>query len=225
MKNKILVIVPSRSAGTGRERNVDRFIEYWKQHTEGYSDICIALDTDDHHVYTKYEDILYSINENLRLVPKLNLVANQFINSYKYIAFFGDDHVIKTNWETDFINFFKSNNDIGIAYGNDLLQFEKMPTAVCITSNIIKELGYMVVPSLQHMYADIFWLDLGKALGCIKYFPNIIFEHCHPDNGKAVRDSQYHYAAAVVHADQIAYHNYINSGNFEHDVIKLNKLI
>jgi hypothetical protein len=69
------------------------------------------------------------------------------------------------------LNFFVNNNGVGIAYGNDLLQSEKLPTAVCMTSNIIDALDYIVPPQLQHMYADNFWKDLGICTKIIKYFP------------------------------------------------------
>jgi hypothetical protein len=223
MKNKILVIVPSRSAGTGRERNVERFIQHWMLFTEGLSDICISLDDDDEHQYDRYQGVIYTVNPNERLVPKLNRAAMQFADEYKYIAFFGDDHVIKSAWESEMIAYFEKQG-VGIAYGNDLLQGERLPTAVCMTSNIIKTLGYMIPTSLLHMYADNFWVDLGKATECIQYFPNIIWEHLHPDNGKAIRDAQYAYAANVVNYDQLAYQSYINNGLFSLDIVKINTL-
>jgi hypothetical protein len=223
MKKEILVIVPSRSAVTGRERNVERFIQHWMLFTEGLSDICISLDEDDEHQYERYQGVIYTVNPNERLVPKLNRAAERFADEYKYIAFFGDDHVIKSSWEFEMITYFEKHG-VGIAYGNDLLQGERLPTAVCMTSNIIKTLGYMIPTSLLHMYADNFWVDLGKAAECIQYFPDIIWEHLHPDNGKAVRDAQYAYAANVVNHDQIAYQSYINSGLFSLDIAKINML-
>jgi hypothetical protein len=224
MQKEILVIIPSRSAGTGREINVQRFIQHWMLFTEGHSDICICLDSDDEHYYSRYEGVKYTINENERLVPKLNRAAAKFKDQYKAIAFFGDDHIIKSKWEIEFLDYFEKNNGVGIAYGNDLLQYERIPTAVCLTTNIITELGYMIPTDLLHMYADNFWLDLGKHADCIKYFPNIIFEHLHPDNGKSNRDSQYVYAAATVRHDAAAYDKYINSKNFIIDINKIKRL-
>lgn len=224
MKKEILVIVPSRSNGTGREKNVERFIQHWMYFTEGHSDICISLDDDDEHYYERYQGVIYTVNPNERLVPKLNTACNKFIHDYKYIAFFGDDHVIKSNWESEILSYYKQNNELGIVYGNDLLQGERLPTAVCISSNIIKELGYMIPTTLLHMYADNFWVDLGKATNCIQYFPNLIWEHMHPDTGKAHRDTQYQYAADVVHLDQHAYQTYVNDGSFRSDIEKINNL-
>jgi len=224
MKKEILVIVPSRSNGVGREKNVERFIQYWMFFTEGYSDICISLDDDDEHYYDRYEGVIYTVDPNVRLVPKLNRAALRFKDQYKYIAFFGDDHLIKTKWESQFLEFFNKNGGVGINYGNDLLQFDKLPTAVCMTTNIIDTLGYMIPPTLQHMYADNFWRDIGHATNTLKYFPEVIFEHLHPDIGKAPRDNQYGHAANVVSSDYAEYSTYLNNEQFTNDIIKINNL-
>lgn len=225
MKQEILIIVPSRSANSVRYPNVDRFIENWKLHSEGQSDLCIALDDDDDHKYPRRDGVIYEVNPRIRMIPTLNQIAMKYKDAYKYIAFFGDDHVIRSKWESEFINFFKSNNDVGIAYGNDLLQGERLPTAVCLTSNIVNALGYMVPNNLLHMYADNFWLDLGNELNIIKYFDNVIFEHIHPDNGKAERDSQYVDAASVASYDQQQYKIYLDSATRPIDINKVKRLL
>jgi hypothetical protein len=220
MKKDILILLPSRSNGNKREENVERFLESWKLHTEGFSDVCVLLDDDDEFRYKKHPEILYSINPNMRFVPKLNKAALKYKNQYKYIANFSDDFLIKNKWEKEFIEFFTNNSGVGIAYGNDLLQKDKLPTAVCMTSNIIDILGYMIPPQLQHMYADNFWKDLGFHSKILKYFPHIIFEHLHPDAGKANRDNQYKYAAEVAQIDRQKYTTYLNS-DFSKDVQKV----
>jgi hypothetical protein len=225
MKKEILIIVPSRSGNSVRYPNVDRFIENWKLNSEGQSDLCIALDDDDDHKYPRRDDVIYEVNPRIRMIPTLNQIATKYKDQYKYIAFFGDDHVIQTQWETKFIEYFTENNGIGIAYGNDLLQGAKLPTAVCLTSNIVDKLGYMVPTNLIHMYADNFWLDLGHSLNIIKYFDEVIFEHIHPDNGKAVRDSQYADAASVAPYDQQQYQIYVNSIQRTDDIEKIKELL
>lgn len=225
MKKEILIIVPSRSDNSVRYPNVDRFIENWKLNSEGRSALCIALDDDDDHKYPRRDDVIYEVNPRIRMIPTLNQIATKYKDQYKYIAFFGDDHIIQTQWETKFIEYFTENNGIGIAYGNDLLQGAKLPTAVCLTSNIVDKLGYMVPTNLIHMYADNFWLDLGLSLSIIKYFDDVIFEHIHPDNGKAVRDSQYVDAASVAPHDQQQYQIYMNSIQRTADINKIKGLL
>ena len=224
MKNQILIVVPSRSGNSTRYPNVDRFIENWKLNSERLSDLCVALDDDDDFNYPRRDGVIYEINPRIRMIPTLNQIAMKYKDQYKYIAFFGDDYVIQSKWESQFINFFELNNGVGIAYGNDLLQGERLPTAVCLTSNIVDTLGYMVPNNLLHMYADNFWLDLGNVCGIIKYFDEVVFEHIHPDNGKAERDSQYVDAASVAYVDQQKYMEYRHGFNFLNDVNKIKDL-
>ena len=223
MKNKILIILPSRCGKADRTKNVERFIENWKLNSEELSDLCIAIDEDEHEKYTRHEGVIYDINPNVKLGPKLNLVSSKYKNDYKYIAFFVDDHVIRTKWEKEFIDYLDS-KPIAIAYGNDLFQREKLPTAVCMTSNIIDTLGYMVPLNLTHMYVDNFWLDIGKELNMIKYFDHIVFEHIHPDASKTFKDSQYEESSKFMSKDNHEYMIYIHSINKINDINKLKSL-
>jgi hypothetical protein len=214
-KKKILVIVPSRSQGTGREKNVDRFIDAWKEHSEGLSDIVIALDPDDEHYYKRRKEAIYFVNSTReRMIPTLNKCANAFAKEYEMIAFFGDDHLIKTKWESEIYQANEESNGYGIFYGDDLLQGSRLATAVCLDAKIVRLLGYIAPTMLTHLYADNFWMDLGKELSTLRYFPNIVFEHIHPHIGKTQEDSMYIESNSFFEADQRKYEQYVSSGEF-----------
>ncbi len=68
----------------------------------------------------------------------------------------------------------------GVAYGNDLFQSSKLPTAVVISSQIIRTLGYFVPPGMTHLYLDDYWRQLGTDIGSFHYLPDVIIEHMHP---------------------------------------------
>ena len=207
---KIAVIIPSRSGDGYRPKGLlDAFIS-WADTTDGESDFYIGLDTDD---ADKYSDVLPNmirntaqllLGPNQRFVPKLNRLGLFLAEAgYQYVFFMGDDHRFRTKgWENSFID------AGGISYGNDLLQGSRLPTAVCIDSNIIKKLGFMAPPCLQHMYADDFWRDFGSDLGILHYHDSITIEHMHFSKGKSPADSQYFANAALHKADKIAYDQY-----------------
>ena len=67
---------------------------------------------------------------------------------------------------------------------------------------------------LTHLFADNFWMDLGKELDTLRYFPNIVFEHIHPHIGKTQEDSMYLESNSFFEADQRKYEQYISSGEF-----------
>ena len=109
-----------------------------------------------------------------------------------------------------------------MAYGNDLLQGKKLPTAILMSSVIIQKLGYMAPPTLRHQWSDLFWLDLGQKLGTLTYFPNIIIEHLHHSVGKSSTDQTYIDATnrLIRRHDRDAYKKYYQE-HFAKDIEKL----
>lgn len=224
-KNKILVIVPSRSQGNGREKNIDRFIDAWKEHSEGMSDIAIALDPDDEHYYTRRKEAIYFVNSTReRMIPTLNKCANAFAEEYEMIAFFGDDHLIKTKWESEMYKANQVCGSFGVFYGNDLYQGARLATAVCLDAEIVRILGYIAPPMLTHLFADNFWMDLGRTLDTLQYFPEIVFEHIHPHIGKSEEDSMYIESNSFFDADQKKYEHYISTGEFQRAVESIQQI-
>lgn len=221
MKKQILIMVPSRSSGGIRNKNIPDLFSSWKETTSGYSNFLLGLDNDDeHHYLPRNEEIIYDINENMNLVPKLNLLSSKYIDEYEYFFFMGDDHRFRTKkWEEEFLNSAEKEK-YSIYYGEDLKKENNLPTSVFISTNIIKKIGYFVPPCLKHMYADNFWLDLGKRVNCLKYFDNVIIEHLHPSTKKAKLDSQYIRVDSYMSSDRQNYYEYL-SKDFEKDVLKL----
>lgn len=208
MKKEIVIIIPSR----GRPHLLNRLLESWKNTTLGYSRIVVVLDEDDHSNYTdilkdymssSYVEVDILFGERQMLTSKLNTCANwekRDVNTLA-VGFMGDDCVFMSNeWELPIIEWLKSN--VGICYGNDLLQGEALPNNVFIHTNIIAALGFMAPPELKHYYIDNYWKDLGLRLDKLKYFPHIIIEHRHWSNKKEVKDTTYTEAEKLMEEDK-----------------------
>ncbi len=60
-----------------------------------------------------------------------------------------------------------------------------------MSSNIVRTLGYMAPPCLEHLYVDNSWLAWGKGIDRLRYLPDVVIEHLHPEAGKAERDASY----------------------------------
>jgi hypothetical protein len=111
-----------------------------------------------------------------------------------------------------------------IAYGNDLLQGELLSTSAVVDSRIIRTLGYMTPPVLFHYYADNFWFELGKELGTLTYFPDVIIEHMHHANNKSKYDDLYHETGTgPAQNDKSAWFDYLKT-QFPLDVAKLKSI-
>jgi len=214
---KILVIVPTRS----RNHKTKEFVEEFFKNSE-ISDLLFGLDDDDQHTYDRIQNVKYEVNPRLRLNGTLNLLAKKYCEHYECISFMGDDHRTRTKgWDSIIYEKIKD-IPFGIAYGNDLLAEERLPTAVIMKSEIIKRLGFMSPHSLTHLYLDNFWLDLGKRLNSIHYFPKVIIEHMHYGRkGKSPKDDIYiEVNSPEMHKkDKLAYKIYLQE-NFENDLKK-----
>jgi hypothetical protein len=204
--NTNLVILPTRS----RPDNAERCINALKEHSV-MSDFVIAIDDDQSDLYPRLDGVTYEVNPRLRMNGTLNLVANKYADKYETIFFLGDDHLVQTpNWD-EYLTKAIAHKGYGLAYGNDLLQKHQLATAVMMSTNIIKAVGYMAPPKLVHLYMDNYWMILGQRLGTLWYFDNVIIEHLHPVAGKVEWDEQYREANSneVANADRMELHRYM----------------
>jgi hypothetical protein len=172
--------------------------------TADFTELIFAIDADD---VAEYSDLMHATAgvNNVKIVIAARMGMNGTLNhwaewmapDYDFICFMGDDHLpITAGWDTKLAEAIGS--EAGMSYGNDLLQGENLPTAVVMSSKIVRALGFMSPPALKHLFLDNFWLAMGRALGNANYCPDVIIEHLHYINGKAEHDERY---AAVNNAE------------------------
>lgn len=190
----LLMIVPSR----GRPGNIAELAGAWRDTACADSQLLVAVDDDDPH-REAYADAVAStraaslvVGPRLRLGGTLNHLAVAHARSHRAIGFMGDDHRPRTvGWDQRLVDELGALGAVGLVYGNDLIQGERLPTAVAMTSSIVTTLGYMAPPGMVHMYLDNFWLALGRELGRIRYLPDVVIQHLHPVAGTAAWDTGY----------------------------------
>jgi hypothetical protein len=212
---KMAVIIPTR----GRPQNAFEVIESFVQTRScGPTKLVFGVDDDDPEL-EKYKDVAavapefvdFVYGPRLRMGGTLNKLAVAYASEYDVIGFMGDDHRPRTHgWDNLFLNHM---NGTAIQYGNDLIQGVNLPTAVFMSSDIIKTLGYMVPPTMTHLFLDNFWLTLGRRLSRLTYRPDIVIEHVHPIGGKVVWDDGYREvnSGAQWNADEAAWNEYQSS--------------
>jgi hypothetical protein len=228
----LLVIIPTR----GRPDSVPAILDSWRR-TGATADLLFAVDDDDPMLagYREHMEALERVGNfrvdwhtgpRLRLCGTLNEVAADAAPRYRFLAFLGDDHRPRTQgWDERFRICLSGGP--GVVYGNDLLMGERMPTAVAMTSDIVQTLGYMAPTSLVHLCLDLVWLDWGKGMERITYLDDVVIEHMHPANGKAVMDQGYQEcnSSEQATADAAAYYAYRDEGGLEADLDKLRALV
>lgn len=232
MPDDLLVIIPTR----GRPQAIPEIMQAWDD-TGATADVLFCVDKDDPELagYKQQAKALADDSRvrfvfwaRKRLVGTLNQAAVKNAPSYRFLAFLGDDHRPRPAaipWD-ERIRICLSGGP-GIVYGNDLLQGEKMATAVAMTSDIVETLSYMVPPALVHLCADLVWVDWGRGMGRITYLDDMVIEHLHPAAGKASVDAVYEdcNSSERASADAAAYYHYRDNGGLEADLAKLRKLV
>lgn len=223
----LLIITPTR----GRPRNARALLDAWGPTATEGPRLLLAVDDDDPELAGYRELELPACAELVvgprgRLGPTLNRLAVERAPRHFAIGFMGDDHRPRTEgWDIALLAALREMGS-GLAYGNDLIQGPNLPTAVVMTSDIVRALGYFSPPSLTHMYVDNAWLALGEALGRIRYLSDVVIEHLHPAGGTAPWDERYAEVNSREQygADETAFRKWL-AEDFEGAVARVNKAI
>lgn len=226
---EMAVIVPTR----GRPQNIRRLMESWVA-TKATATLWLGVDADDETFDMKMVnglieefgiDVKISQDERTTMCGTLNALALRASVEYKFVGFMGDDHCPRTTkWDHAIC---QELMDTGIVYGNDLMQGALLPTAVFMTSDIIRTLGYMAPKTFTHLHLDTVWKVWGEKLERLTYLPDVVIEHMHPQAGKADWDEGHIRVNAgdMWERDNAAYADYVDYGHLDRDVQKLMALL
>jgi hypothetical protein len=219
MDERVLVITPSR----GRPVRLGYMLEETLRTSGDGTHVAVCYDDDDPSA-AAYDAIRDEARDTWpgrtfwhrgrrRTLPDWTnfITAWPRAHRYPYLASLGDDHAPRTDgWDTQLTAAIEARGGTGIAYGDDGHQHENLPTAPVISADIIRVLGWMMLPGLVHMFADNAWRDLGSLAGCLAYVPGVVIEHLHPDAGKAAFDATYAQGASSWAVDEAVYLKWVN---------------
>lgn len=134
--------------------------------------------------------VCLAVAPSTTMVEALNLAVTELLelaNLPAAIGFCGDDHRFRsTGFDRAYLDALAARP--GIAYGDDLVQGEALPTQCAMSTPVVRALGHMAPPVLRHLYVDNYWLTLGSAADCLTYLPEVVVEHVHPITGKVPWD-------------------------------------
>jgi hypothetical protein len=223
----LVVIVPSRGRPVAARELAASFAETCTADTR----LVFALDSDDPELSayptTAGGEVCVAPAPS-NMVLTLNLAAKGYASYLPNFAigFMGDDHRPRTvGWDSMYLDTLRELGT-GLVYGDDLIQGERVPTQVAMTSDIVRALGYMAPPQLVHLFVDNFWLSLGRLAGCIRYRSDVVIEHMHPVAGKAGWDEGHKRVNTPEYyaRDEAAWRAYIDAGHLAADVAKVEAL-
>lgn len=159
------------------------------------------------------------------LVRATNTVATRIADAEPdaVIGNLGDDHLCRTpGWDREILAALRTP---GIAYGDDLLQGELLPTAPFVSAAIVNALGWYFLPTLEHMYVDNALKDLAFSAGILHYLPGVVIEHMHPGAGKAGMDPGYLRADTSTEDDRLRWQKWHSSGQFAKDLATVRSVL
>lgn len=191
---KLLVICPTRSRPSRAQNLLDSFDGNSLHETTG---IIFLIDQDDdkklEYIKMCGENWAYVVCDiGMTMPQKLNTAIRELCPDYEYYMFAGDDHLIETfGYDLKMVKKIEDNGGWGMAFGDDTIQGDTIPTHIVISGNIIRSLGWFYLPFVQHLYGDNAWKVIGEGLGRIWYMPEITIRHIHPQNGVTKTDAQY----------------------------------
>jgi len=155
------------------------------------TEILVYVSEDDPGLneYKKYlGEYNHIIGPNRSMSEVLNHICTELYPDVKYYSELNDDHICRTKeWDRLMINAIEKAGGWGITYG----QTRHLPTAIMVSGNIIRTLGYIFYPELKHLYIDNYIEDLGKGIGKLIYVPEVNIEHMHAHFGMARHDDTY----------------------------------
>jgi hypothetical protein len=219
----LLLIIPSRA----RPRNIARLIDSMKETCRLGTHFVLGVDDDDPEL-AAYEFVMEHAGgfgsmitgPRKGLTAWTNSLASVYAGDYPYLGSFGDDHLpVTPGWDKALVKAVQKMGT-GFAYPWDNSR-EDIPEAVVMSSGIVRALGWMALPSLEHWYIDIVWADLGHGAGCIKHLRAVVVDHVHPGKGKAPADQTYADSGGKITADRDAYHQWRRSGQMTEDINKI----
>lgn len=128
------------------------------------------------------------------------------------VGMIGDDNRFRTpGWDLIIDGWLSQH--VGVAYGDDGFQHERLPTSWWVSRPLVDVFG-MAPVQLEHLYMDNWWKELGQGAGCLRYFPDVEIEHMHPLAGKAERDAIYDRGNNRARADHDRnwFHHWLRNG-------------
>lgn len=171
-----MIVLPSRN----RPESLRRFFQASQPVEPGV----VMLDDDNAHLY---QDVALPSGWRFSIGPRAGYVAllNRaftFFPDEPWYACWGDDVLCQpAGWDTFLA---QAAGADAIAYGDDLINGERSCALPFIGGELVRRVGWLSCPAVRHLYSDTIWCDLGRRLDALRYFPEIITEHCHWSVGK-----------------------------------------
>lgn len=180
-------ILPTRS----RPQNIQRLIDAWSK-TGASTPVELCVDSDD-PCLSQYEEIPMPHGWELiiGLRGPLSAIYNAAHERHRHSEYFGfiaDDVVpITSGWDSILIETAGRDSMAVPAGGHNP---GGAPHFV-LGGDLVRSVGWLSLPGLDRLYIDTAWQDIATARGVLRRVPEVVLEHRHFSNKKALIDATY----------------------------------
>lgn len=203
------ILLPTRN----RKSNIKRFLECYKS-TGAKEPVVLLTDEDDPIDYEKI--IKKSGLANISFESKKRMTIGLRMNDYfyknrneEYYALIADDVVPETeSWDAKMKAACLPDK---LVWASDGLQNENLPTHPFIGGELVRKLGWIAYPGLNHCFVDNVWRDIAYFGKRGVYMPDVKLTHYHWINKKAEKDSTYNEQPSL-RLDHIVYEEFREYG-------------
>ena len=191
-------------ASRGRPHNLVRFINCWTD-TNGSTPIYLRLDQCDPEI-ENYKKLNFPKEFNVVIGPRIKLAAssNEMFKEFPYEPWYGllsDDLIpITTAWDIRLAEAASTNL---IAQCEDLTIHSMRCQHPCIGGDLIRKVGWFLLPVCTHYYSELPWRELTVTHPEVyRYLTDVVVEHAHHVYGTAEKDSTYQDASDIGKQDK-----------------------
>lgn len=156
-----------------------------------------------------------------------DLINKVNFNKYDYVSVTNDDFIYHTfAWDTVLINTIENKKGYGIAFGDDGNNNTQLPTTAVMSTLLFQILGWIQLPTLNHLCGDMVWQYLGQKLNCLYYVSHVKIEHQHFMFQKSEKDSIYEKTNSkeMYRKDNEAFRHWVRNNSIE-DINKLQRAL
>lgn len=181
-----MIILPTR----GRPKSIERFMAAYAN-TGASALVLLVTDHDD----PSYDALALHPNFKRKIMPPHRGIGecfNAVFAEYPNLEYYGvmADDVVPTSPQWD-ERLRAACLPFTIAWGNDGLMGEKLPTHPHIAGDVARTLGWLACPGVMHCFVDNMWMDIANVLGGGVYLSDVMTPHHHVLSGKAELDDTY----------------------------------
>jgi len=133
------------------------------------TEIVVYISLDDPHLQEYIDALrgrrwLYFIGPHKYMAEVLNFFSREVFPDCEYYQEVNDDHIYQTvGWDKMLVDcILQQGEGWGIACPNSLI--DKNPSAYMISGNIVRLLGWFILPKLRHLFGDCSTTTLGNGL-------------------------------------------------------------